>query len=438
MGFFNEFLKSVTKNQRNNKIERDKDNLIYLEEMSYSNQIADILDEYIKHVDDVENVGSTNHPIPKFNKEAVIDLCRDAKKILLEQERVLMIKGETYVVGDIHGNFHDLVRIIKNCGPPKRTQYLFLGDYVDRGELSTETMILLLAYMVRFPYNFFLLRGNHESREINKEYGFYEEIKNYYHCEEIYEAFNEVFEYLPVAAVVNNTSFCVHGGISRHVESLNDITRMNFLKPTQRSVVSIVLEDFLWSDPYQNVEGYELSDRGHGSKFGSYAVDCFLATNSLKRIVRAHEFIRDGILEMWGGKCITVFSSSCYLKEQTPLGVLLIHQNGRTSKIILPPGVVTSRYGLLFKDYKLIQKLQLLTLNYPNPSTQGSPSVRLTDRSVAKRRKKWLNLPIGETTVMRKRFTTPIPKIPSINKNKKGPGGVSLPAIKPLKNISAC
>jgi len=116
-------------------------------------------------------------------------------------------------VGDIHGQFTDLLRLFEHGGPPPGTNYLWLGDYVDRGRKSIETIILLLAYKVKYPNNFFLLRGNHEAASINKVFGFYDECKRKFNIK-MWKRFQDVFNCMSITALIDGKILCMHGGIS--------------------------------------------------------------------------------------------------------------------------------------------------------------------------------------------------------------------------------
>merc|ERR1712060_351281 len=134
----------------------------------------------------------------------------------LSQSALLELEAPINIVGDIHGQYWDLLRIFEYGGFPPESNYLFLGDYVDRGKHSLEVMTLLLVYKIKYPENFFMLRGNHECAAITRIYGFYDECKMRYNIK-MWKAFCEVFNRLPFAAVIDDKIFCVHGGLSPEV-----------------------------------------------------------------------------------------------------------------------------------------------------------------------------------------------------------------------------
>merc|ERR1712100_426111 len=121
--------------------------------------------------------------------------------------------GPISLCGDVHGQYHDLLRIFRHCGYPPKTNYLFLGDYVDRGKKSLETIFLLFAYKIKYPENFFILRGNHESPSICRIYGFYDECKRRFDVS-MWRSFCDVFACLPVCATIDDRVICMHGGLS--------------------------------------------------------------------------------------------------------------------------------------------------------------------------------------------------------------------------------
>ncbi|PSN49827.1 Serine/threonine-protein phosphatase beta isoform, partial [Blattella germanica] len=131
--------------------------------------------------------------------------------------------------GDIHGQYTDLLRLFEYGGFPPEANYLFLGDYVDRGKQSLETICLLLAYKIKYPENFFLLRGNHECASINRIYGFYDECKRRYNIK-LWKTFTDCFNCLPIAAIIDEKIFCCHGGLSPDLQGMEQIRRI--MRPT--------------------------------------------------------------------------------------------------------------------------------------------------------------------------------------------------------------
>merc|ERR1719232_366073 len=198
-----------------------------------------------------------------------------AQPILLELEAPIKI------VGDIHGQYHDLLRLFEHGGFPPEKNYLFLGDYVDRGKQSLEVIILLLVYKVMYPENFFVLRGNHECAAINRIYGFYDECKRRFSIK-LWKAFTDVFNCLPVAAIVDDKIFCVHGGLSPSLRSKQQITEHR--RPCDVPDVGLIC-DFLWADPDACTQGWAESERGVSYTFGSDVVSKFLEDHDFDLMV---------------------------------------------------------------------------------------------------------------------------------------------------------
>lgn len=172
-------------------------------------------------------------------------LCIKAKPILLQQPMLLELEAPLKICGDVHGQYSDLLRLFEYGGFPPVSNYLFCGDYVDRGKQSIETISLLLAYKIQYPENFFILRGNHESAGINRIYGFYDECKRRYSIR-LWKIFSDVFNCLPVAALVDEKILCMHGGLS---PELTDLQQIADLQRPCDVPDSGLLCDLLWSDP---------------------------------------------------------------------------------------------------------------------------------------------------------------------------------------------
>merc|ERR1711988_807478 len=154
-------------------------------------------------------------------------LCTQVRGVFLDQSALLELEAPLKICGDVHGQYHDLLRLFEFGGFPPESNYLFLGDYVDRGKQSLEVIILLFAYKIKYPENFFMLRGNHECASITRIYGFYDECKRRYNIK-IWKTFCDVFNCFPAAAVIDEKIFCCHGGPSPellHMDSVRRVTR---------------------------------------------------------------------------------------------------------------------------------------------------------------------------------------------------------------------
>lgn len=261
-----------------------------------------------------------------MNRRDVYALLLDARKVLAAQPSVVDVTvpedaaSSMVVCGDVHGQFYDLLNIFKLAGRPSaQQQMLFNGDYVDRGSFSCEVILTLLALKVLHPQSLHLTRGNHETKNMNKMYGFEGEVRAKY-GEKAMELFADVFQCLPLAALVNKKVFIVHGGLfSRDDVTINDLRAINrFREPPESGLMS----EMLWSDP-QPAPGRLPSKRGVGSSFGPDVTARFLERNSLSLVIRSHEVKDEGYAWEHGRSLMTVFSAPNYCDQMGNKGAFV-------------------------------------------------------------------------------------------------------------------
>ncbi|KAI6208832.1 Serine/threonine-protein phosphatase [Aphelenchoides besseyi] len=251
-------------------------------------------------------------------------ICRHVQEIFLQQPSLIETNAPMTVVGDIHGQFIDLLRIFKRCGFPPKSNYLFLGDYVDRGSQSLEVITLLFCYKIKYPKNCFLLRGNHEMRSINTVYGFYAECQRRYSLR-LWQTFQDTFNCLPFAALIGGRIFCMHGGLSPNFESWDQIRQVQ--RPIEPPATSF-LTDFLWSDPNPAADGWHTSSRGVSQTFGADVVKEFCARMDIDLIARAHQVVHDGYLFFANRQLVTIFSAPRYCNEyNNAAAVMLVNKS---------------------------------------------------------------------------------------------------------------
>jgi len=247
------------------------------------------------------------------------DLCTSARDIFMNQPVLLELEAPLKICGDLHGQYFDLLRLFEYGGFPPESNYLFLGDYVDRGKQSLETICLLLAYKIKYPENFFLLRGNHECASINRIYGFYDECKRRYSIK-LWKTFTDCFNCLPVSAVVDEKILCMHGGLSPDLHQLSQIARIT--RPTDVPDQGLLC-DLLWSDPDKDVSGWGDNDRGVSYTFGADIVRKFLDEHDLDLVCRAHQVVEDGYEFFASRQLVTVFSAPNYCGEFDNAGAMM-------------------------------------------------------------------------------------------------------------------
>lgn len=238
----------------------------------------------------------------------VVELCRIARDILTKEDNVQPVRCPVTVCGDVHGQFHDLMELFRIGGKPPDTNYLFMGDYVDRGYYSVETVSLLVVLKVRFPERVTILRGNHESRQITQVYGFYDECLRKYGNNNVWKYFTDLFDYLPITALIEKQIFCLHGGLSPTIDYLENIRDLD---RNQEVPHEGPMCDLLWSDPDDRT-GWGISPRGAGYTFGQDISERFNRLNGLTLVARAHQLVMEGYNWCHQKNVVTIFSAPNY------------------------------------------------------------------------------------------------------------------------------
>ncbi|EAL48215.2 Ser/Thr protein phosphatase family protein [Entamoeba histolytica HM-1:IMSS-B] len=237
-------------------------------------------------------------------------LCQKVRNEMMSEPVLLnlVITNKIVVLGDLHGQYFDLIRHFQSNGIPPDITYLFLGDYVDRGKFGIEVLCLLYALKVKYPRFIFICRGDHECARINRRNLFYHECIYKYGTLHIWNAFVSTFNVMPFAAIINNKIFCVHGGISPLLKYVTQLRRIE--RPVDIPKEGL-LRDLLWSDFDVEQVGFAHNERREVSfVFGVKELNQFLDDNNLEYIIRGHEVVKEGFIVE--GRCVTVFSACQY------------------------------------------------------------------------------------------------------------------------------
>uniref|UniRef100_A0A1I7T123 Serine/threonine-protein phosphatase n=1 Tax=Caenorhabditis tropicalis TaxID=1561998 RepID=A0A1I7T123_9PELO len=329
-----------------------------------------------------------------FCPAELAELCLRARELIWSEPICLNLQTPICVMGDLHGQFDDLLGMFDSNGWPltdaeqkwfqektlrgskrkqnksdlKSTQqdsapqfqrsqaggelkpdteqlgykrYLFLGDYVDRGPYSMEVVTLLIALKLAYPDRVYMLRGNHESRSVNCHYGFFREV-TYRYDSQLYECFQNLFNVFPFCAIIENVIICMHGGISEQLTHLNQFTA--FKRPLEIPDVG-VLADLTWADPDPTVKTYKASSRGASYVFGSQALRAFLKKLNLQMVIRAHQVVEDGYEFFDGRRLVTIFSAPNYCgQNDNTAAILCIDKNLKISIVVYRPAVRDKKF----------------------------------------------------------------------------------------------
>lgn len=251
-----------------------------------------------------------------ITEKEFMDLMFKLLEIISNESNLLELESPVIIIGDIHGQLYDLFELFKTVGEPgeegtpgHKYKFLFMGDYVDRGSFSIPTFAYLAAFKVKYRDQVFLLRGNHECRQVNQMYGFYAECSNHFGHSGPWSLCNEAFDFLPMAAVTDRRVFSVHGGLSPDIPT---IEKINSYERDKEIPSKGAFSDLTWSDP-DNVEMWKENTRGAGYLFGKKQTCEFLALNNLEFVTRSHQVAQEGHQWHFNKALVTIWSAPNYM-----------------------------------------------------------------------------------------------------------------------------
>lgn len=244
-----------------------------------------------------------------FDENELIQLFIKLSEVLYAEDNLLRLKSPITICGDIHGQLFDLFQLFETAGDPDTKSYLFMGDYVDRGYYSLHTFVYLCALKLKRPTGIYLLRGNHESRQVNQMYGFYAEILLQFGHPGIWTFCNDIFDLLPMAAIIDEQIFSVHGGLSPDISTIDKISLINRNEELGQKGPFC---DMCWSDP-EEVSEWKFNPRCAGYLFGENQSKEFCRINKLRFVTRSHQLAQEGYQWFFDKTVITVWSAPNYM-----------------------------------------------------------------------------------------------------------------------------
>jgi len=263
--------------------------------------------------------------IRKLSQNELTEILNEVKGIVEKEDLLLKFNANKICfIGDIHGDLMAGAQIARYIWKNEDIdKFVFLGDYVDRGNYQLETLNLALLLKILDPDRIVLLRGNHETTLANRFYGFKVDLMNR-DLIDMYETYNKFFALLPVSAIINSKIFAVHGGlptilVAKEIDTINELPRddVEGTNPT--------LMELLWNDPNELIDTFAPSMRGGGIfYFGKVAFEKFMKKNGFELFVRAHEFFKEGYKFFFNNKLLSLFSSANYVGRKVDAKIAII------------------------------------------------------------------------------------------------------------------
>ncbi|THD20934.1 Serine/threonine-protein phosphatase [Fasciola hepatica] len=253
----------------------------------------------------------------------ISNICQLLPEMLSEEPSCLSLNlsHPLNVVGDIYGHFTELLQTLTELGHPPATRYLFLGNYVGRGERSVETIALLFSYKLLYPEKVYLLRGSHECEQLGRAYGFFAEVSGRF-SHRLWKSIMNTFNYLPVTAIIENSIFCSHSGISpcvlysgcQNVKDLETYINRWILRPSEVES-NLLLTHFIWSQPDSETKGWTRNPCGLGYLFGPKEVRSFCERFNLALMIRSNDLVSGGFEFFADKRLISIFTAPGFMKS---------------------------------------------------------------------------------------------------------------------------
>jgi diadenosine tetraphosphatase ApaH/serine/threonine PP2A family protein phosphatase len=257
--------------------------------------------------------------------EDIKNIINRAKRLFRDEEFLIELTADKdkdiFVIGDIHGNLDSLLKIYELVNEKGPEYVIFLGDIVDRGGDQLECLIFVLSLKILYPQQYFLLKGNHETLEMNKSYGFYNEFMMKFSEKSQFDEVNSLYESLPICAIINDSILCLHGGIPEDFNILNELKELDTKKldGTIPASLQFAMYQMMWNDPKEGLTGFMDNFRGPGIKYYGYeAFEEFMDKNGLKYCIRAHEVFPQGYKWFFNNRLLSIFSSENYRGDYNP------------------------------------------------------------------------------------------------------------------------
>ena len=309
--------------------------------------IEKFIDTLLRPLDwfDQKKMAEIHNKFP-FTKDDIESLVEEVIPILSKENSLIKIRSPCKIFGNIYGVYNDLMRFFESYGNPSDNiqngdinvmQYIFLGDFCDRGLYSLETVLLLFALKIKYPNFIYLIRGHHEDKNINEFYGLGKECKERLNDDinkenSIFNLINKVFDYLPFGVIVDGTTLLIHGGIGCSIEKLDDINNIN--RPISvvhdvKNIEELHVIDLLYSEYDDNENNYNVNNerdkmkKGFIVKYGKKRLDSFLNNNNINLLITAHQFVKDGFCTFNNDKLLVLFSATNYMDKYNNIGAMI-------------------------------------------------------------------------------------------------------------------